>query len=155
MEETFIVDGYNVIYSMYPKTKDLESAREELIKLSKLYSNKRVIIVFDGKGGISSNHHKDVVFTKGESADDYIKRLVRNSKHPNNITVVTKDKNIVSYVKPIGAKTMPPHEFFQGPKNFRKRRETMAFTHLEKGVLTPRQVKDINSELVKLWDIED
>lgn len=155
MEETIIVDGYNVIYSVNSKTQDLELAREELIRHIKMFGNKRVIIVFDGKFGVTSNHDKNVVFTKGETADDYIKRFVSGSKYPDHITVVTRDKGIIDSVKSVGAKVITPHEFLEGPKEIQRRQERIRSTRLEKGVLTPHQVKDINSELAKLWNIDD
>ena len=155
MEKTIIVDGYNVIYSKNPKIKELEAARNMLIQHSKLFRGKKIIIVFDGKLGVSSNHETNVIFTKGESADDYIKRFVRDSKTPNHITVVTRDKSIIGFVKSIGASVMSPSEFLQGPKEIQKRKETIMSIYLEKGVLTPHQVRDINSELAKLWDIDD
>ncbi len=111
----YIFDGYNVLYSKFKKQLDkfgFESTRNQLIN----FINSRVqncIIVFDGKEEYPNPHIKNVVFTRNEKADDYIKRFVKNYKDKKQIVVITDDRSIRDYVKHCGANVMSVDEFFE------------------------------------------
>jgi uncharacterized protein len=99
------VDGYNVINS-WPQLRDIknssyESARTMLIDMLQNYSAFKgwnIILVFDAhkvKGSLEKKERMRnlvVVFTKeGESADNYIERMVNNIGRTLEVYVVTSD----------------------------------------------------------------
>jgi uncharacterized protein len=99
------VDGYNVINS-WPQLRDIknfsyESARAKLIDMLQNYSTFtgwNIIIVFDAhmvKGSLEKKErygNLTIVFTKeGETADNYIERLVNNIGRTLEVYVVTSD----------------------------------------------------------------
>ncbi|MEG0775158.1 NYN domain-containing protein [Clostridium sp.] len=99
------VDGYNVINS-WPQLRDIknssyESARTKLIDMLQNYSAFKgwnIILVFDAhkvKGSLEKKERMGnlvVVFTKeGESADNYIERMVNNIGRTLEVYVVTSD----------------------------------------------------------------
>jgi predicted RNA-binding protein with PIN domain len=148
MPVQYIVDGYNVIFSTPLKQAGIEQAREILTMLV-LRIGKPVKVVFDGREGIVSEVKRPyVVYTKGISADEYIKRWVKAQKDTQGIVVVTKDREIQSYVRNLGAKVMKPEEFYEMLQ--RKPRE-----RLIKGILTKKEADEINNELLKLWELDE
>ena len=146
MPRKYYVDGYNVIFSTFLRDFELEKAREYLIQFSKVYVPDIVIIVFDGKEGVPSaiSLSNFVRFTRGESADDYIKRMVEQEKDRSRIFVVTNDKSIIGYVRYLGAHVVTPDAFMGGPKHRRKPAN-------DKESLPEIEKKKINEELLKLW----
>lgn len=107
MEEWLIVDGYNII-GAWPelnqlKTSNLPAARDRLIDLLSeyaFYTGQRVVIVFDAYLVPGSRQQQKrsqsctVVYTeKGETADEYIERLVGELKSPHKrrLFVATSD----------------------------------------------------------------
>ncbi len=147
MPRKYYVDGYNVIFSTFLRDFELEKARDYLIQFSRVYVPDVVIIVFDGKEGIPSaiSPSNFVRFTRGESADDYIKRMVEREKDRSRVFVVTNDKSIIGYVRYLGAHVMSPDVFMGGPKHPQK-------TLNDKDSLPEIEKKKINEELLKLWE---
>lgn len=99
------VDGYNVINS-WPQLKDIknfsyESARTKLIDMLQSYSAFKgwnIILVFDAhkvKGSLEKKERLGnlmIVFTKeGETADNYIEKMVNNIGRSLEVYVVTSD----------------------------------------------------------------
>lgn len=101
-----IVDGYNVI-SNWPelvrfKEQSLEQAREVLVHILVNYGawqGDKIIIVFDGhqvKGGVEHREKAgpgvEVVFTReGETADNYIERIISSFVPQDIVQVATSD----------------------------------------------------------------
>lgn len=54
-----------------------------------------------------------VIYSKGEIADDKIKRMVRESKQAKNIVVVTNDRDIQYAVGAAGAKVCTVEDFLK------------------------------------------
>ena len=145
----YIVDGYNLIFSTPLGQANLEEAREILTMLV-LRIGHPVTVVFDGREGITNMRKRQyVVYTKGLSADEYIKKWVEEQKDRQGIVVVTRDRQIQSYVRNLGVKIMEPQEFYNLLQRRPKRRK------LIKGVLTEEEAQDINRELLDLWGVED
>ncbi len=146
MPKKFYIDGYNVIFSTFLRDFELEKARDYLIQFSKVYVPDTVVVVFDGREGIPSGISSSsyVKYTRGESADDYIKRMVEKEKDRSRIFVVTNDKSIIGYVKYLGAHVMSPAEFMGGPKH--KDRASP-----DKESLSEMEKKKINEELFEIW----
>ena len=137
----YLVDGYNVIFSAGLKSEELSAGRERLYEVAEKYKPHRVIIVFDGKLGVHGEERGPARFTKGETADDYIKRYVREARKPGQIVVVSADRPLLNYVKSFGAKIMSPREFMAGPD--RKGGEKS---------LDPMEAERLKKELLEEWE---
>jgi predicted RNA-binding protein with PIN domain len=132
----FLIDGYNAIKQVKSlnRIRSLNEARVALIKSIQAKrllksKNNQITVVFDGKEecGFSFFTSKDypskadfpfkgktplnIIFSKGESADEVIKRMVQDSSRPRQIIVVSDDKGIVYLTNSLGAKAMSPTEF--------------------------------------------
>ncbi len=153
MAKTFLVDGYNVIYSRVKDPKDLEKERQFLRHKARAFAPAKVILVFDGPSDVHVPAEDGVVFTHGETADEYIKEYVRKADRPEEIIVVTRDRSVRDSVRACGAQVMDPREFLAGPKALQRRRAQALQNLLEKGVLSPQEVQKINRELLEIWGI--
>lgn len=77
-------------------------------------SNNGVTVIFDGKEEFFGSHQSGsikVIFSKGESADDLIKKMVEQYPFKKNVVVVSNDKDITLYVRALGAKVLSVKEF--------------------------------------------
>ncbi len=101
-----IVDGYNVLMQMALKEKTLEGKRKRFLSML----NKRhrifegIAVIFDGKAEVDDSYRREnldirVVYTKDESADDYIKSTIEKSKNPKTIVVATDDRELKDFAK--------------------------------------------------------
>jgi len=142
---TYIVDGYNVILTTRFKELGMERAREYLLSFCKVFAPHEVIVVFDGRDGIF-HHLQDAVFTKGESADEYIKRWLRKCPKPQEVIVVTEDREIRGVAGSLGARVMSAREFVKGPKRLVSKKSA--------GRPTGKEAADINRELMEEWGID-
>lgn len=138
------------------QTLTLRAGRDSLVKFIKennLEGSQRnkVTIVFDGKSEVLDSFLKDnkieIIFTKGQSADDKIKNLVRLSKNPKEIVVISEDKDIKFSVRSYGAKVLTIKEFFK--KDISNGHKPIEKT--QKPELTLMQMQKINEELKKIW----
>ena len=99
--------------------KKLEDKRDDLIRFIEIHRpqgsfNNTVTIVFDGQPGMwgqPKSSEVKIIFSSGESADDYIKRAVSGAVHKKNIVVVTNDRDIKLYVRSQGARVKSVDEF--------------------------------------------
>jgi predicted RNA-binding protein with PIN domain len=78
--------------------------------------NNQVTVVFDGKADIDfplTNIPKflEIIFTKEESAEARIKRIVEKSHNPKRIIVVSDDKEIQFFIRAEGAKVLKSEDF--------------------------------------------
>lgn len=101
------VDGYNCIFAA-DLDPNLRDAREELIDRLAA-TGKSLILVFDGQEFSRSHRGSlEIVYTGGQSADNYIldevERLGRGR-------VVTSDGRLARAVKAIGGKVIPVEDF--------------------------------------------
>jgi predicted RNA-binding protein with PIN domain len=124
MSRHFLVDGYNVLHKMpelAPQAEEfagrtLEEGRDGLVRFiagRRPHGSLRnaVTVVFDGSMDVCSLNvpgEVKVIFSKGESADDLIKRLIEESLNPREIVLVSEflaqgDKNTSAHRKPRGA----------------------------------------------------
>jgi uncharacterized protein len=107
-----LIDGFNLIYK-FPdleemmSRKNLGGAMKGLLEILKEYraaSGKKIRIVFDGKkeSGNELMYEKfggmEVYYSLDRIADFLIKDFIRLDKKANQVTVVTSDKELVSYV---------------------------------------------------------
>ena len=164
----FLIDGYNVI-NRVGSLKDLPTLKDARISLVKLIQSRlpksgkkyQVTIVFDGRDDIDclfSNQNKGpikIIFSKGESADETIKRIVEGCANPREMVVVTDDKAIIFFTRSLGAKVMFIKEFLgqeqrQSYKKVLRQREQRD-AGLVKIELTSQQQEVINEELKRFW----
>ncbi len=150
---TYIVDGYNLLFSStfkeWIRKTDFHSARSHLIAFVRSYLPARVIIVFDGREEFPQIEIEGVVFTRGESADEYIKRFVRNHPNPSQVTVVSNDRSIQGFARSMGARVMGVSEFLAKRKSGREQKR-----YPQSGFkVSPREMKEITEELKKEWGL--
>lgn len=147
MAKLYLVDGYNVIFSSDLVHLPMERAREALVEIARTYAPDRVLVVFDGKREvIPPEPLKGAIFTKGESADEYIKAFVERRRDRSNLVVVTRDKSLAGYVRHLGARIMDPKAFLAGPS-----RPSKPASPPEKPPLSPDQEKQLIEELLRAW----
>lgn len=107
-------------------------------------------MVFDGYPKASAQNLEknniDVLFSREETADARIKRMVEASKNPKNITVVSDDREIIFFVKSVGCRSMGVEEFIHPQVQPQRKKEDLV-----KPELNYSQVSKINEELKKIW----
>jgi len=115
-----------------------------------------VTIVFDGQADIIGKKMESVVniiFSKDETADDKIKKMIAQSAQQSNMVVVTDDRDIQYAIRALGAKVCAVKEFLgrmitsqekvlQKNKKSKKREEKYISKTLE---------RVITSEFEKIW----
>ena len=119
-----LIDGYNLIRQTDLRRFEvisLEKGRRELVRRLALYKKARkhkITVVFDGIAGESFAEERDrssgisIIYSrKGESADDVIKRAVRN--HSEQLLVVTSDRGIALAVGRQGFSVVTSQAFAQ------------------------------------------
>ncbi|MCX5716499.1 MAG: NYN domain-containing protein [Candidatus Omnitrophica bacterium] len=124
--QTLIVDAYNVIHAI-PELEEmldesLQAARLALVRLLSDFKNsrkdiERVYIVFDGKGDMydeqeSAGSGITAFYTqKGKDADRKIMEIIKDSKDPAGITVVSNDNFVYNNSRSLGARIKTVKEF--------------------------------------------
>lgn len=120
-----LIDGFNLIYKFehlhsLMNTSRLHEAMEGLLVQLDSFENKTgkvITVVFDGKKreGVNTQHENyrnlSVVYSLDKTADDIIMKHIKTCKTPADITVITSDKQIVSFVKRRGSKVMLSENF--------------------------------------------
>lgn len=153
----YILDGYNIINKIsYLKNKKLGEARTALIEFIGIYRphgspRNQITLVFDGSNEVSYEfkcvHDVQVVFTKNESADDFIKTYVDNCKSVSSICIVTDDKDIRLYCRSSGTTLMDVSDFMKkGLKT--KRKKSAGVTDFK---ISPGDSIKITEELKSVW----
>jgi len=161
MSLQYIIDGYNITrhpaFNCPKKIKDERQALIELISNRRLCGSlkNKVIIVFDGNPSRQEQSKAyaniNIVFTRHQSADVWIKRLVESKTNPKDIVVVSDDKEIGFFVKSTGARVIGVEEFISRKKELPARQRTDIDTLTIKPELTHSQIQKINQELRKIW----
>jgi predicted RNA-binding protein with PIN domain len=144
----YLIDGYNLLYALDaipPGTwPEKRSAVLRFLKTHRLQGKNKMTVVFDNQeGGGSRQGEADftVVYTAGESADEWLSAEVRRSSNPRILVVVSNDQGIRLLVRGTGARFATIDEFL---KPLRK--------SLRKPSLSERPVDDsITEEFKKKW----
>lgn len=159
MSLQYIIDGYNIInHSLFAHThKRIENPQKtllEFIKIKRLCGSpkNKIIVVFDGYSDTMSeskqNDNKiNVIFSKKETADEKIKKIVEAHPNPKDIIVVSDDKEIMFFVKATGSRCIHVEEFINPRKNLPGFPKEDSY----KPELTYSQAQRINQELKKIW----
>lgn len=142
----YLIDGYNLIFSLIDKDLPLQKLREQCIPLlSKFFQNNQddVMIVFDGHASFSIDNHFERSFPfvitfspKPLTADDYLIEIVIGTKEKEKLTLVSSDKQLLKRAKEFQTKTMTIVDFIK------KKSPKVNKTSFEKTTppLTPRHI---------------
>ncbi len=87
-----------------------------------------------------------VIFSRVESADERIKKLLELIPNPKNVVVVSDDKEIIFFAKSCGAKSQSVEGFLSFQDKERSARAGAPVPEI-----TYTQMHKINEELKKLW----
>ena len=122
--ELVLVDGYSLLHRWKPgpfaSAEILRGVRENLIaKMSEWQSwvGVGLTLVFDGQEGGRdegmSRRSYQVVYTRGESADTWIERLVLHETKPFRLMVVSSDLAVLHTVAARGGQAITCEEFLR------------------------------------------
>ena len=145
----YLLDGYNIVYKMPSlENKTLEDQRYGLIQhieRNAPQGSNAVTIVFDGRSDVYSprvDSCVDVVYSRGESADDKICKMVQQFVYKKRIVVVTDDRSIQYSVRSQGARICNVGEFL-------KSKEIKSVVYEKK--VSRYAAKEITEEFKEIW----
>ncbi|MEA3369635.1 MAG: NYN domain-containing protein [Candidatus Ratteibacteria bacterium] len=149
----YILDGYNIIHQVQFAGRQLKDERERLIRFIEIFRpqgsrKNKVTVVFDGKKDIFSPPIRSeikVVFTRNESADEWIKRFVEETIQPKQCLIVSDDKEIRFFVRALGAKVISVNEFVD------KVRKKIQPAKTGEMPLSSEKAREITKELERIW----
>ena len=122
-----LIDGYNVLFAIahhggQTVAEALEEARRRLLRELVIYAREtgeRVTVIFDsarGTGGATTEERHGSVRVRythpPRTADDDIRRLVEVSQHPQNLRVVTSDRELGHDCRARGARVEASMSFY-------------------------------------------
>lgn len=157
MSLLYIIDGYNITshtkFSPLPKKiNDPRRVLLEFIKTHKLCGSpkNKIAVVFDGYPNLPSQkldkEEINVIFSKEETADNRIKKMLETQGNPKNTVVVSDDKEIRFFVKAVGARSIGVEEFIHPQVKPQRKKEDLI-----KPELNYSQIDQINKELKTRW----
>jgi predicted RNA-binding protein with PIN domain len=167
MSRHLLLDGYNVLKKV-SRFADLplEEGRKALVRFiqdnrPQGSSRNSATIVFDGREDVFSlDAPKEVrvIFSKGESADEAIKRIVQESPTPRDIVLVTEDRDLGYFCRSFGAEIWTIAQLMsQAKKSGEKLRSGVARRPRKPGEPTENKVigkvfeDKVNREMTKIW----
>ena len=112
----------------------------------------QVTVVFDGKPGMYGRPvatQTSIIFTEYESADDKIKAMVEDAANKKEFVVVTDDRDLMLYVRKLGAKVMSISEFVAKAEH--KPRPNASKATEKAKVISATFEYTINQEFEKIW----
>jgi predicted RNA-binding protein with PIN domain len=157
MSLRYAIDGYNVIkhplftQQAAKKTQDSRISLLELIRINRLCgsSKNQITVVFDGYPDSrypGYSEHIEVIFSRKETADDTIKRLVQEWGNFKNTVVVSEDKEIKFFVRSYGVKVEDVAGFFRC-----REKAAIKSKELVEPQLSYTQMHKIDEELRRIW----
>ncbi|MBI3617694.1 MAG: NYN domain-containing protein [Candidatus Omnitrophica bacterium] len=149
----YLLDGYNIIHQMPPLNK-LEDQRQQLIQWIESRApqgslRNTVTVVFDGRsdvwGGGAVPSPVQIIFSREESADEKIIRMVEEAAHKKSVVVVTDDRSLQYSVRALGAKV-------SGVQTFLGQGAPVPVRRPESGKDISKTLEHkITSEFTKIW----
>ena len=117
----------------------------------------KLTVIFDGNpevwgGRMTSPVH--VVFSRGETADDHIKRMVERSDHKKRLVVETDDKALGAAVKAAGARVLSG-KVFLGQSRVVKRSSVNTEEEAEEKAIPSSLEANITREMRRIWLTDD
>jgi predicted RNA-binding protein with PIN domain len=147
MSQHYVVDGYNLLYALPEMPAgSWEDKRNSLLKSlldRRPHGANRLTVVFDSREGFGNREmHQtiEVIFTAGETADEWITAFVRKTPQPRSVIVVTDDKGLQRMIRGTGAKSLGAKEFWSRVPTARSQPSPPT-----------EELKDITEELKKKW----
>lgn len=159
MSLCFIVDGYNVIKrSGRFDDDDLRASRLKFFSFLETCRpqgsvRNHLVIVFDGSSeviGFREERPFEVIFTRGESADEKIKSMIQISKRPKDCVVVTDDRDLSIFARRCGAQIMGTLAFVAKGAPPRPRSKGLS-AKADKADLNIVEREKITQEMGRLW----
>ena len=117
----YIIDGNNLIGCAPDFSLGDPEARGKMVAIIRKFQesrNTKVMVVFDGEPQGSERHNPinsklTVVYPRfGFSADDEIKGMLENGQHAKETVLVTTDRELKSFAKEKGVRTVNSIEFY-------------------------------------------
>ena len=151
----YIIDGYNLMKQVTRLTgKKLDRGRESFIHFLETERpqgsrRNKVTVVFDGHPDVYAPHINseiEIIFSRGESADEKIKKMME-SLQQKNLVVVTDDNEVKYMAKIQGVKVAGTREFLA--KKIRK--ESNLAKEEEKINPETSSAIAITKELARIW----
>ncbi len=153
----FIIDGYNALFKIKAKLKKQYQTREGFVQYVKTtrcsyHKKNKYSLIFDGAKGVSFDSKfgfspLNVIFSKGENADEKIVKMIEREKHKGTTFVVTDDRELQERVLFLGCSTVSVLDFFGELTGKKKSSDT------GKPSLDSSEGKDITDEMKKIWGI--
>jgi predicted RNA-binding protein with PIN domain len=145
----YLIDGYNLLFAlpdMPPGTWPEKRAQLlSFLEHRRPHGHNALTIVFDSREGLGDKlkqNNLTVIFTAGETADDYISAAVRRASHPRTLVVVSNDQGIRTLVKGTGARFISVEEFLKKSSSASRPRPDER---------DPGEDQDITDELTQKW----
>jgi predicted RNA-binding protein with PIN domain len=116
----FLIDGYNVLYA-FPEMPpgSWQEKRAHLLdwlKQKRPQGNNALTVIFDSRQGLGDRQtgpDLTVIFTAGETADDWISAQVRKDPNPRTLVVVSNDLGIRTMIRGTGARFLSATDFLK------------------------------------------
>lgn len=151
----YIIDGYNLIkHRGFARLANIHDPRFALIQFLRKEKpcgspKNKVTIIFDGYSGDFGlrNLEYEVIFSCESSADERIKEIAESARVPQNLVIVSDDRQIRDFARLCGAIALGIEEFL-GQGQEKKR---VAGKGQVKPDLSYDEARKINEELKKLW----
>lgn len=114
-----IIDGYNILKQIKADPAIHENERKNftnhLIAYAKI-KHHSIIVVFDGgpfwwSSGTTTKNVTTVYSGTRENADDYIKKYIEASKHPDNLLLVSSDRELIDFAQKNNVHALRAQEF--------------------------------------------
>ncbi len=116
----YYIDGYNLLFFIADDFDDLSIQRQQVIvelnhKIQALKLNATLIFDAHFQSGDATRTHfnyLEILFSpEGETADDFILRLLEKEAHPSQFTVVTSDRKLAWKARRLDVKTEEVFDF--------------------------------------------
>ncbi|MFA4889005.1 MAG: NYN domain-containing protein [Candidatus Omnitrophota bacterium] len=154
MSLQYVIDGYNIIHhplfeKIAPRKDNSRASLVAFIWQSKLCGSKNnsVRIIFDGYAERESGSSGiKVVFSEDKQADELINEIVRESRSPKTLVVVSDDLQIRIFAKAHGVAVASAGEFLG-----RSEKLPAKDSAKDEEKLNYSQMHKVNQELRKLW----
>jgi len=163
MSLRYLLDGYNIVHQLKNLyLKELEEQRKGLVRFIEIQQpqgsiKNSVTIIFDGQDGYGDQQYSSIVkviFSKGESADCLIKKMVAKSNNKKRIIVVSNDREIQCFIAALGAQACSVQNFLNQVKSVKikmKQRGSEENRKEDAKRISKELEYKITSELSDIW----
>lgn len=159
----FLIDGYNVIHAMPDLAeRTLEAARTGFLTFLGAQrpqgsARNAVTVVFDGRDDVfwpEPPGEIRVLFSRAESADDLIKRLIEDEVNPRGLVLVSNDRDLQQCARQHGGTVMAAETFIARGESARRSaavRKTASVRAADGKVISEVFRARVNREFEDIW----